>query len=297
MLKISTKKRKKQDGLLAFALLAIPMGWWIIISFFPLIFGFVLGFVDWPYLGASPTFAGFKNFAAFFTSENYYMPLIRSFLIGGSRFILTTLLGFIVALCLNKISFLKGFFRTVWYIPVITSGVAVTQIFNMLLDPFNGVINNVLNAIFGMEPIIWMDSTRWSVFWILVYSVWKGVGGSALLWLAGLQSLDKNMAEAAAVDGAGRFRTFFSVELPQLLYVLVFIVVTGFTGAMQIYEQVLFISNGGPYGTTEVLAFRIMYDAFQENNFGMAGASSMVMTLVTFGVSCFAFKLQKEGVR
>lgn len=293
----TVKKRRRDDSLLAAALLAIPIGWWFITSLVPLVFGFVLGFLDWPFLGATPKFAGLKNFVTFFTSKNYYLPLIRSFTIGGSSFLLTTLFGFFVAMALNKITFLKGLFRTVWYIPVITAGVAVTQIFNILLDPFNGVINNTLADLFGTEPIIWMDSTGWSVFWILVYSVWKGVGGSALLWLAGLQSLDKNLSEAAAIDGAGRIRTFISVEMPQLLHILVFIVITGFTAAMQIYEQVLFISNGGPYGTTEVLAFRIMYDAFNENNFGMAGASSMVMTLVTFAVSLFAFRLQKDGVK
>ena len=134
----------------------------------------------------------------------------------------------------------------------------------------------------------------WSIAWIVIYSVWKGLGGSVLLWLSALLSVDGSLKEAAKIDGATPWKEFIYVTIPQMKPIILYILINGFIGAMQIYEQVLFITNGGPYGQTEVLAFRIMRDFYWENNFGMAGASSMVMLLVTFGFTVAVFKTRKE---
>lgn len=289
-------KNAKRDFRTALSMAGIPIAWWLVIGAFPLIWGISLGFMDWTSLAAEPTFNGLNNFILFFTSPSYLLALWRSFYIGVSSFILTTLAGFFVALGLNSITKGKGILRTVWYVPVITSAVATTQIFNIFLDPFSGVINNIIMDA-GGEPVFWMDSTGWAVCWILIYSAWKGVGGSALLWLAGLQSIDKSVLEAARVDGANAWQRLVYVSIPQLSRISLFIFVTGFSGAMQIYEQVMFISGGGPFGTTEVLAYKIMRDAFWENNFGMAGASSLVMALVTFAFTIASFRLMAKDVK
>ena len=107
-------------------------------------------------------------------------------------------------------------------------------------------------------------------------------------------SVDGSLKEAAKIDGATPWKEFIYVTIPQMKPIILYILINGFIGAMQIYEQVLFITNGGPYGQTEVLAFRIMRDFYWENNFGMAGASSMVMLLVTFGFTVAVFKTRKE---
>lgn len=287
-----TEKRKKRglrEAGIAYLLLLIPLGWWLVVGLFPVVWGIGLAFCDWSSLAAAPVFHGLTNFGNFFTQRVYLMSLLRSFLLGGGAFVLTNLLGFGAALLLNRVGKLKTLFRAVWYVPAVTSTVATTQIFNILLDPFDGVINNTISAL-GGNPVVWMDSTLWAVVWILIYSIWKGLGGSILLWLAGLQSLDEKLNEAAALDGAGALATFWYVKVPQLKSIAVFIFVTGFTGAMQIYEQVYFISGGGPYMTTEVLAFKIMDDAFWNGNIGMACTSSVVMLLATFAVSLTGFR-------
>lgn len=115
------------------------------------------------------------------------------------------------------------------------------------LDSNNGVINNLLKAL-GKEPVVWQYSVSWGIFWIVVYSVWKGVGGAALIWLAGLQSVDVSLYEAAEIDGAGRWGKLRYVTLPGLKPIATYIVITNLIAAIQIYEQVLFITNGGHMG-------------------------------------------------
>lgn len=285
---------KHREGVLAFLLLVVPVAWWLALSAFPLVFGIGLGFFEWTNVNVAPKFVWFDNFAAFFTDSYYYMSLVQTLLIGGLCFVIGMVLGLALALVLNKIRFLKSFFRSVWYIPVITSTVATSQIFQILLDPYNGILNNILiNA--GKNPIIWNLEYGWSVFWIVIYTTWKGLGGTVLMWLAALQSVDPSTQEAAQLDGAGKATTFFRVTLPQMGPIAIYILINSFIGAMQIYEQVLFISNGGPSGQTAVLAYRIMRLAFWDNNFGMAGACSMIMLLVTFVFTLIVFRKQKES--
>jgi multiple sugar transport system permease protein len=285
-------KNRHHDALVAIVLVGPLITWWLIISGFPLLTGFILGFFDWVGLNSSPKFVFLNNYIRFFQDSYYYMDLIRSFYIGSLCMAVTIILGLFVAIFLNKNIHGKGFYRTIWYIPAVASGVACTQIFNILLEPSNGVINNTLQNVFNLQPINWQLSTFWGIFWILIYSVWKGIGAISLMWLAGLQSIDSKLYEAAQIDGANKKQLFRYITIPQLRPMTIYILITGFVGAMQIYEQVMFITNGGPYGTTEVLVYRIMRDAFWDYNYGMAGASSVVLMLVTVGFSILVFKKQ-----
>ncbi|WP_044479001.1 carbohydrate ABC transporter permease [Paenibacillus antibioticophila] len=268
-----------KDAIIA-AVILIPMfSFWLVVSGFPTLFGFALGFFEWVGLADTPNFIWFDNFVSFFNNPVYTDALWRSIWLGGLVTAITLGAGFGAALLMNMPLFGKGFYRSIWYIPAVTATVATTQVFNIFLDSNNGVINNILKAL-GKDPIVWQYSVGWGIFWIVVYSVWKGVGGAALIWLAGLQSVDASLYEAAEMDGAGRFSKLLYVTMPGLKPIATYIVITNLIGAIQIYEQVLFITNGGPYGQTEVLVFRIYRDGFWDFNLGMAGASSLIMAII-----------------
>lgn len=276
--------RRHRDAVIA-AVILVPMFLvWLIVSGFPTLFGFVLGFFEWVGLADTPNFIWFGNFIAFFKNPVYTDALWRSVWLGGLVTGVTLIAGFGAALFMNMPLFGKGFYRSIWYIPAVTSTVATTQVFNIFLDTNNGVINNVLKSL-GKEPVVWQYSVFWGIFWIVVYSVWKGVGGAALIWLAGLQSVDVSLYEAAEIDGAGRWGKLRYVTLPGLKPIATYIVITNLIAAIQIYEQVLFITNGGPYGQTEVLVFRIYRDGFWDFNLGMAGASSLIMAVIVIAVT------------
>ena len=280
---------RHRDALIATVILGPMVLWWLVVSGFPTLFGFVLGFFEWIGISGTPRFVGIANYIRFFRDPLYYEALWRSIWLGGMVTGVTLLAGFGASLLMNMQIFAKGFYRSIWYIPAVTSAVATTQIFNLLLDTNNGIINNFLKSI-GREPIVWQFSVFWSVFWIVVYSVWKGVGGAALIWLAGLQSVDTTLYEAADIDGAGKWSKLRYVTLPGLKPIATYIIITSLIGAIQIYEQVLFMTNGGPYGQTEVLVFRIYRDAFWDFNLGMAGASSLIMAALVFSVTIFYYR-------
>lgn len=288
--------RNHKDAVVATVILGPMLLWWLVVSGFPTLFGFFLGFFEWIGVASAPKFRGFTNYIRFFQDPVYYMALWRAIWIGLLVTGLTIVGGFLAALAMNLPLFGKGIYRTMWYIPVVTSTVATTQIFNIFLDVNNGVINNILKGL-GKEPILWQYSVGWGVFWIVVYSIWKGVGGTALIWLAGLQSVDPVLYEAADIDGANRWQKFWSVTVPGIKPIATFVVITGLIGAVQIYEQVIFITGGGPYGQTEVLVYRILRDGFFDFNLGMAGASSVVLAAVVFVFTVVYFRYATEKER
>lgn len=288
--------RNHKDAVVATVILGPMLLWWMIIAGFPTLFGFFLGFFEWIGVAGSPKFVWFENYNRFFRDSVYYMALWRAVWIGLLVTGATIIGGFLAALLMNLPLFGKGIYRTLWYIPVVTSTVATTQIFKIFLNINNGVINNVLMKL-GVEPILWEYSVGWGVFWIVIYSVWKGIGGTALIWLAGLQSVDPVLYEAADIDGANSWQRFWNVTMPGVKPIATFIIITGLIGAIQIYEQVIFITGGGPYGQTEVLVYRILIDGFFDFNLGMAGASSVMLAAVVFIFTIVYFRYATENER
>lgn len=296
--RISFNRRmgRHKDAIIA-AVILIPMfSFWLIVSGLPTVFGFVLGFFNWVGLADTPKFIWFDNFVDFFRNPVYTDALWRSVWLGGLVTVITLAAGFGAALLMNMSLFGKGFYRSIWYIPAVTATVATTQVFNIFLDSNNGVINNILKGL-GKDPIVWQYSVGWGIFWIVVYSLWKGVGGAALIWLAGLQSVDASLYEAAEMDGAGRFNKLRYVTMPGLKPIATYIVITNLIAAIQIYEQVLFITNGGPYGQTEVLVFRIYRDGFWDFNLGMAGASSLIMAIIVITTTVMYYNWSTKADR
>lgn len=293
--KIKKYYRKHHDGVVA-AIILVPMFiWWIIACGFPLIFGMVLGFFEMRGVNAIPEFIWFDNFIAFFTTDSYLKELWNTIWIGSLSTLLTNVIGLLVALMFRAIGKLKGFYRSIWYVPAVTSTVAVTQIFGIIFDPVNGIVNQILMNN-GLETISVATDYKLAIGLIILFSVWKGVGGSAIVWLAGLQSIEKILYEAASVDGADKWQQFVHVTIPGVKPIAIYILITGIIGAFQIYEPIAFITNGGPLGETNVLVLRIIQDGFFNFDFGMAGASSLILAIIVIFCSLFSYKNSRENV-
>lgn len=272
---------RHKDAVTAAIILTPMLAWWIVACGFPTVFGFVLGFFEWKSVNATPKFIGLENFITFFSSPHYLSVLWRTVWLGVTCTVLTVLSGFGVALLMNMKLKGRGIYRSLWYIPSVVSTVAVAQIIGILLNPMYGFVNKFLVAQ-GMEPIILATSVEWNLILIIVYSIWKGVGNSALIWLAGLQCIDPVLYEAAEVDGATGMKKFIHITLPGLRPIVTFIVITSIIGALQIYEPVAFISNGGPQQGTMVLVLQAISEGYFNYDFGMSGTCSMVLAVIVF---------------
>ena len=275
--------RRHKDAFTAAFILTPMLLWWIAGFGFPAIFAFGLGFFEWKVVNKPPTFVGFKNFITFFNPHDTYLAdLWRTVWIGVGSTALIVSIALGVAILLNMPIKMKGIFRSFWYLPAVTSTVAVTQIILLLLMPTSG-INKIIRDWFGIyEPIVLTTSIGWSVAVIMIFSLWRSLGSNAILWLAGLQSVEPVLYEAASIDGATRIQQFWHVTLPGLKPMATYVIIMGIIGSLQIYEPVAFITNGGPNNQTRVLTMRILQDGYTNNDFGMAGASGLVLALIIF---------------
>jgi multiple sugar transport system permease protein len=286
--------RRNRDALLAYSVISPFILWFLVINLFPLTVGMALGFMEWNGLSTSPQWVGLNNFKVFFTSPDYMSSLWKQFYIGGLCLIINTVFAFLLAMLLNVPFRGRGFFRTIFYIPSVSAVSATAAVVIALLIPQGGGLNGFLEKI-GMEPIIWTYSPFWMVFWIIVYFTWRSIGPTAILWLAGLQSIDPTLYEAGRIDGASRTQLVRYITLPSLRPIAAYIMITGIIGVMQIYDVVLLISRGGPVGATDVLAYRVYRDGLQSFNMGMAGASSLILGVLILILSVVSLRFTLRG--
>ena len=277
---------------------------WIIIPFFayiaiwnliPLVVGLFMGLVEYNGLSATPTWVGIRNYVTFFTTGDYLTLLWRQVWMGSLCLGLNITLSFVVALALNVKNKARGFFRTSIYVPSIAAVSVTTAVFVSLLDPVSGGLNRFLQSI-GTQPIVWNYSQFWMVVWIVIFYVWRSLGPAAIIWLGGLQSIDPSLYEAAKVDGASFAQQIRYITIPGLRFVAAYIMLTGIIGVMQMFDVVMFITKGNPYGMTDLLMYRIYRDGAINFNLGMAGASTTILGILTmfFAVLYFKYVVNRE---
>lgn len=286
-------KKNQLDSIRAYAVLLPFYIWFSIFITFPLLFILGLSLFEWNGIGTI-NWAGLKNFVAFFKNPAYIKALGRQIGIGGLCLLVNSIVSFGVSLLLNLPSKMRGFFRSSVYVPALSAIPATTAVFVALLNPYGGGINAFLQSI-NMDTITWTYSTFWMTFWIVFYFVWRNIGPAAIMWLGGIQSIPTYLYEAARIDGANFWQEIRYVTLPGLSFVAKFIIITGIIAVMQMFPEVMFISGGGPIGTTEVLALKIYKDGILGFNFGMAGAGTTILVLLSGIFTLIYIRLSKEG--
>lgn len=295
---LTEKKERKRDKR---ALRENLRGWGIVgpIILYYFIFGIIPMIILFKYsfmeddLFRGTVFVGFDNFAEIFTNSDYYLLFLATILIAVFTIGLSLVLGMLIAVGVTQPLRGRGVYRTIYYIPVVISMAVVAQIANVWLSYNEGTFNNILKAL-GMESIAWKQSTFWMYFWIIFICVWKGLGATVILLVAGLNAVPPELYEAAELDGAGAATKFFKITLPQLRPMLVFVMITSIIGAFNIFEPVQLISQGGPDGTTKVILYQIYNEAFQNGNYGMGSAIAVVVLILLMGLTALNMRFGEE---
>lgn len=251
----------------------------------PIVFSLYLSFHEWtsPDFLSAP-FVGLSNYRDLLSDAPFWAAMRNT----AYYTLLSVPLGMAVSLALAVVvnRKLRGMnvFRAVFFMPVITSWVAVSVIWITLLSPDAGVVNYLFKLL-HMPAQHWLDDPHWAMFAIVVISTWKGAGFSMVIWLAGLQAVPKELLEAAAIDGANKWRQFIHVTLPLLAPTTFFLVITGVIGGFQVFTPMYVITKGGPLGATDVAVYHIYQRAFQEFSMGYASAQAWVLFAVIFLVT------------
>jgi len=245
-------------------------------------------------------FVGDANLQKLFTCENFSRPNscaedlfwrgawnTLTFVVFQVGFII--LFSLVTALALNRDVKGRGFFRAMFFYPVLLSPVVVALIWKWILQNDYGLLNAFL-ATFGFNKTGWLlDPT-----WVIAVSIWAQMGFFTLILLAGLQAIPKEMYEAASMDGANKWRTFWNVTLPLLMPTMTVVLILSLIRAVQVFDQVYVLTHGGPGTATLYLVQYIYRTAFEFRNYGMAAAASLVLAVVLFALTIGQLIVQRR---
>ncbi|ATG54311.1 sugar ABC transporter permease [Brachybacterium ginsengisoli] len=206
---------------------------------------------------------------------------------------LTIVAGLAAALALDRgVTRLRGLFRMGFYTPVVTSVVAVAVVWRFLLRPDNGLVNTVLGWV-GIDGPNWLGDERTALLSLIVMAVWRNFGTSMVIFLAGLQAVDRGLHEAAALDGATVRQRFWHITLPAIRPTMLFVMVTTSIGYLQFFEEPFVMTQGGPLNST-ISASMYTYNQFGFGNYGVAGAMAYLTFIVIGIVTLAQFRLMRE---
>jgi multiple sugar transport system permease protein len=276
---------RNRQTVIAFSILTPMLLYFIVFTWIPILVMVAISFSEWNVIQWPPTFVGLENYQEIVSDKYYHNVVWRTVEIGATVLVLEMSVGFGIALLLNQALRGRAIYRTIWYLPVVISGAVLAQTLAVFLYPARfGALNSLLIAL-GGEPVIWTRSEFWMPFWVIMFSFWRGVGGVVIFFLAGLQSVDPALYEAAQVDGAGRLSLFRHITLPQLAPVTLFIFITRLVGSLQIWEAPLVLTFGGPNHSTRTMVYSMYSDAFGNLTMGMAAAQSILLLVVLMVLS------------
>ena len=248
----------------------------------PLVFSLYLSFTNWrgPNLQNAP-FIGLENYQYLLRDRLFWEAMQHTAYYTVLYVPGVMIASLLVALVMNQKLRAVYFFRTLFYMPVISSWVAVSIIWITLLDPQVGILNYVLQQV-GLAPANWLGDPSTAMIAIVIISIWKNLGFQMVIWLAGLQAIPVELQEAAAIDGANRTQTFFRITLPLLAPTTFFLAITGVIGSFQVFSPIYVITGGGPRGSTDVVVYHIYTRAFEAYDMGYAASQAWVLFAVIF---------------
>lgn len=254
----------------------------------PAIRGVYISLTDWDLL-TDANFIWFDNYAELVQDDDFWNALWVTTKYVLYNIPIQTALAIVIAVMMDRLTksiLVRGTLLLPWLLP----NVVVGLLWLWLLDTRVGVINAGLDWI-GFNTIPFLGSVEYALPSIAGINIWRHLGYTALLIFAGLQSIPKDVYEAAAIDGASELRTFWSITLPLLRPVLVFVLVTSVIGSFQIFDTIAITTSGGPVNATEVINWYIFEHAFERFNMGYATAASIVLFLILVTVSLIQMRL------
>ncbi|RLD06423.1 MAG: ABC transporter permease [Chloroflexi bacterium] len=269
------ERREAIDGYISISPWAVGF---LLFTLGPLLATTYYSFTEWT-LTKPPVWIGFDNYIRMFTKDPLFLQALK---VTGNFVLLSVPLKLVFGLALALLLNLKlkgmDFYRTVFYIPAVISGVAVSLMWIWLLQPDTGVINTLLEMV-GIQGPNWFWDPDWALPSVALMSVWS-VGGSAIIYLAGLQNIPPHLYEAAEIDGAGKWAQFWKITLPLLTPTLFFQLIVEMIESFKVFTQAFVITKGGPLKATYFYLYYFYEEAFQNFNMGYASALALVLVVI-----------------
>jgi multiple sugar transport system permease protein len=254
---------------------------------YPLIGGLWGSFTLWRAFNPDQPFVGLRHYLALFDDPIFLRALWNSFYYALLYLPASIILALLLALAIEATGIFRGFFRMIYFIPVVTSTIATALIWQWLYQPQFGLFNQILELL-GLPTLSYLKSTDEALPSIVLYALWKNIGFNMVIFIAGLTSIDSSFYDAAKVDGANRWQTFWQITLPLLQPTMVFVVITGIINTLQVFGPVYVLSStggdalpGGPANSTMLVSLYQWLVAFRELELGYGSAMGVVLFLIT----------------
>jgi multiple sugar transport system permease protein len=241
------------------------------------------------------TFIGLENYRGLVADPEFWGSLRVSATYMAGVVPIGTVIALGLALALNRGRRGVIVYRTLYFMPVVTATVAIALLWRWLYAGQLGLINTLL-ALAGIEGPNWLGDPDWALPAVMVMSVWKGLGYTMVIFLAGLQGVPEHLYEAAKIDGAGAWARFRHVTLPMLSPTTFFILVVGLIGALQVFDQIFVMTSGGPYRATVSVSYFIYETGFKLLNMGYAAAVAWLLFVIIFLITLLQWRLQDRWV-
>ena len=263
--------------------------------FIPIIMGFGISLTDYDGF-QKMNFVGIKNYIDMFRDSYFLVSLKNNFLYTLVTVPATIVLAILLAVALN--TGIKGMsaFKAFYYFPSISSMVAVGIVWSVLFNPMNGPINSLLQGLGMEDPPKWLASTSMALWAVMIVAVWKQTGYYMVMLLAGLQSIPKQLYEAAEIDGANAVVRFFKITLPMLSPVTFMVTILTIISSFQVFDLINVMTKGGPGYATNVLVYRIYQEGFKYMRYGYASAMAYFLFLIILIITLIQFRGQKKWV-
>lgn len=288
---MTREKRRKLIGLLFVLPGLISYFAW---TLYPIFKSFIMSLFEWNINPAIPNkFIGLANYFELFQDPKFYTSLKNTMLYTAVTVPGQMILGFLVAILLNRKMKGQTLFRLLYYLPVVTSWVIVSILFQYLFAVRGGLVNFLLKDILHIIPknIAWLSNPKTAMVPIYTLGIWKGIGWSMLIFLAGLQGIPKEIYEAASLDGANSWKKTIKITIPLMVPTIVFELVMLTIGGFNVFLSVYVMTGGGPMCSTEVLSSYMFKEAFDYFHFGYGAAISVIFFLIVFTISQLQRKL------
>jgi ABC-type sugar transport system permease subunit len=254
---------------------------------YPIFYNFRISLFDWNGVSPEKIWVGLGNYKSiFFRSDPFYNAMKNTLFFTVGAAVVQTAVGLILAVLVSQVIAVRTIYRTIYFTPVIMSIVAISFIWTWMYNPVFGLFNGLLRAVgLGRLALVWLGDFRTALWAILVAAVWKWAGFTMVVYLAGIQNIPEELYEAAAIEGAGRFRQFCVITFPLLLPQTFINVLLTTIGSLKVFDWVFVMTAGGPGRATEVLPYLIYSNAFRFHRIGFSAAEASILFVLIIVLS------------
>ncbi|EHN58576.1 MAG: sugar ABC transporter permease [Oenococcus sp.] len=267
-----------------------------IFSIYPILKSFSMSFyTDYQFLTDTVLARGWGNFTYLFSDGDFHLAVVNTLIYVAGAVPLTIIFSLLFAVLLFRIKWLSGFFRTVYFLPFVTSTIAISMVWTWIFNARSGLANYFLGLV-GIHPIDWLNDPKYAMLTLIIISIWKGLGFNIILLMAGLGNIDKRYMNAARIDGANAWQIFWHVTLPQLSPTILFVFINGVIVDFKVFDEVFAVFGGqpGPAQSAMTMVFYIYQQFYVMNQYGRAAAASVILFIMILIVTVLQLLISRH---